>query len=291
MKITGYLSEFSLGEIFRFLEQGQKTGCLSIKPVEAETLSIPPRQHHYIFFRLGQIVAATYELDHQGLQQLIEQRGFMHVTTIQRLLKLCPLNQPLGLVLKTQGALESQQLQLLFKYQVLTPIPELFSLAEGWFKFDAHHPLPLAEMTGLSASPRDVALAGLRLLQDWTPLMDKLPLPDSTMISLSQGQPPCRLNSLEWRVWEYVDKTVTLEGMAKALNLPTLEVQKICFRLMMAGLVEEMVNIPIDSETQTSPTLSTSPSQSTSAQSTSEASFSVSQSFLTGVLSFLKTKT
>lgn len=281
MKITGYLSEFSLGEIFRFLEQGQKTGCLSIKPVETETLSIPPRRHHYIFFRLGQIVAATYELDHQGLQQLIEQRGFMHVTTIQRLLKLYPLNQPLGLLLKTQGALDSQQLQLLFKQQVLTPIPELFSLAEGWFKFDANHPLPLAEMTGLSASPRDVALAGLRLLRDWTPLMDKLPLPDSTMISLSEGQPPCRLNPVEWRVWEYVDKTVTLEGIAQALDLPVLEVQKICLRLMVAGLVEEIINIG----TEPTPSSPTPPPRSSD-----ESSGSLSQSFLTGVLSFLKLK-
>ncbi|MFN4280760.1 DUF4388 domain-containing protein [Thermosynechococcus sp.] len=281
MKITGYLSEFSLGEIFRFLEQGQKTGCLSIKPIEAENAFRLPPQKCYIFFRVGQIVAASRELDHQGLQQLIEQRGFLHVTTIQRILKLYPLTQPLGLALKTQGALDSQQLQLLFKYQVLTPIPELFSLAEGWFKFDAHHPLPLAEMTGLSAPPRDVALAGLRLLQDWTPLMDKLPLPDSTMISLSEGQPPCRLNPLEWRVWEYVDKTVTLEGIAQALNLPTLEVQKICFRLMMAGLVEEIVNIPTETATKTPPAPS---------PPTSEVSFSVSQSFLKGVLSFLKTK-
>ncbi|MFN3678196.1 DUF4388 domain-containing protein [Thermosynechococcus sp.] len=96
--------------------------------------------------------------------------------------KLYPLNQPLGLLLKSQGALDSQQLQLLFKQQVPTPIPELSSLTEGWFKFDANHPLLLEEMTGLSAPPRDVALVGLRLLQDWTALMDKLPLPDSTIV-------------------------------------------------------------------------------------------------------------
>jgi len=29
MKITGYLSEFSLGEIFRFLAQGQKNGLFN----------------------------------------------------------------------------------------------------------------------------------------------------------------------------------------------------------------------------------------------------------------------
>ncbi|QLL29522.1 DUF4388 domain-containing protein [Thermosynechococcus sichuanensis E542] len=281
MKITGYLSEFSLGEIFRFLEQGQKTGCLSIKPLESETPLMRSCQNCYIFFRFGQIVAATRELDHQGLQQLIEERGFIHIATIQRLLKLYPLNQPLGLLLKSQGALDSQQLQLLFKQQVLTPIPELFSLTEGWFKFDANHPLPLEEMTGLSAPPRDVALVGLRLLRDWTPLMDKLPLPDSTMISLSEGQPPCHLSSVEWQVWEYVDKTVTLEGISQALNLPILEVQKICFRLMVAGLVEEIINVSMEPPPDSPPA---------TPASSEEISKSVSDSFLRGVLAFLKIK-
>ncbi|HIK48621.1 MAG TPA: DUF4388 domain-containing protein [Thermosynechococcus sp. M55_K2018_012] len=52
MKITGYLSEFSLGEIFRFLEQGQKTGCLSIKPGEmaGRMPLIPQTREYYIFF-------------------------------------------------------------------------------------------------------------------------------------------------------------------------------------------------------------------------------------------------
>ena len=32
MTITGYLSEFSLAELFRFLDQGYKTGLLILKP-------------------------------------------------------------------------------------------------------------------------------------------------------------------------------------------------------------------------------------------------------------------
>lgn len=277
MKITGYLSEFSLGEIFRFLEQGQKTGCLSIKPVEMAGMMplIPQAQEYYIFFRLGQIVAATTSLDHQGLQRLIEQRGWLRPTTIQRLLPFCSLTGSLGLCLKTQGALDPEQLQLLFKQQVLTPIPQLFSLNEGWFKFDANHPLPFHEMTGLSASPMDISLAGLRLLRDWTALMDKLPLPSSAIASTIQGQPPYRLNRHEWQVWEYAKGTMTLQEISNALNLPILEVQKICFRLTVVGIAEEIAGISAPSATE--PALS----------ETTE----ISSSFLEGLLTFLKTKT
>ncbi|HIK36087.1 MAG TPA: DUF4388 domain-containing protein [Thermosynechococcus sp. M98_K2018_005] len=279
MKITGYLSEFSLGEIFRFLEQGQKTGCLSIKPGEmaGRMPLIPQTREYYIFFRLGQIVATTTSLDHQGLQRLIEQRGWLRSTTIQRLLPLCSLTDSLGLCLKAQGALELEQLQFLFKQQVLTPIPRLFSLNEGWFKFDANHPLPFEEMTGLSASPMDISLAGLRLLRDWAALMDKLPLPSSAIASRIEGQPPYRLNRHEWQVWEYANGTITLQEISDALSLPILEVQKICFRLMVVGIAEEVAGITAPSATATEPDLI----------ETAE----ISTSFLEGLFTFLKTKT
>ncbi|QEQ00491.1 DUF4388 domain-containing protein [Thermosynechococcus sp. CL-1] len=279
MKITGYLSEFSLGEIFHFLEQGQKTGCLSIKPVEMAGMMplMPQAQEYYIFFHLGQIVAATTTLDHQGLQRLIEQRGWLRPTTIQRLLPFCSRTGSLGLCLKTQGALEPEQLRLLFKQQVLTPIPHLFSLNEGWFKFDANHPLPFEEMTGLSASPMEISLAGLRLLRDWTALMDKLPLPSSTIASTIEGQPPYHLNHHEWQVWEYANGTKTLQEISEALNLPILEVQKICFRLIVVGIAEEIAGIAAAAASPREPELI----------ETTE----ISSSFLEGIFAFLKTKT
>ncbi|MEN9211160.1 MAG: DUF4388 domain-containing protein [Thermostichus sp. DG02_2_bins_29] len=283
MKITGYLSEFSLGEIFRFLEQGQKTGCLSIKPIQTQEdlSSTYENQEYYIFFRLGQIVAASPSLDHQGLQDLIERRGWLRKITIQRLLSLCPRDLPSGVCLKAQGALDPAQLQLLFKQQVLTPIPQLFSLDEGWFKFDAHHPLPYEEMTGLSASPMEIAVAGLRLLKDWTALMDKLPLPDSTIVSAVSGQPPYHLNSREWQVWEHVNSAIKLKDIATALQLPVLEVQKVCFRLMVAGLVEEIASI---AEVKTDNAKANSSKSETKSETTE-----ISSSFLQGVLTFLRT--
>ncbi len=280
MKITGYLSEFSLAEIFRFLEQGRKTGCLSIKPVEEpdEIPILPLADSYYIFFHHGNIAAASTTLDHQGLQRLLEKRGWLRSTTVQKILPLCPANSSIGLCLKSQGAIDAEQLRLLFRQQVLTPIPQLFTIKEGIFKFDDHHPLPYQEMTGLSASPMEITLAGLRLLRDWTPLMDKLPLSTSTIVSTVQGKPPYHLNPVEWQVWEHINGSLSINAIAKATNLHVLEVQKICFRLMLIGIAEEVPSISDNS-----------PASAQEVELGTEK-VEISQSFLNGLLSFLKSK-
>jgi len=282
MKITGYLSEFSLGEIFRFLAQGQKTGCLTIKPVEAgeEMTVLPLASAYYTFFHHGNIVASTTSLDHQELQRLIAKRGWLRIPTIQKLAQLCPPRATLGLCLKTQGALDGEQLKLLFKQQVLTPIPHLFSIKDGWFEFDANHPLPYEEMTGLTASPMEIALAGLRLLRDWTPLLDKLPLPSSTVISLLPGEVPYHLHQSEWQVWEHIDGTLSIEQIAAKLNQSVLDIQKICFRFMVVGMVEEVAAIT------TVDAVATRPEHEMDALPITE----ISHSFLQGLLTFLKGK-
>jgi hypothetical protein len=277
MKITGYLSEFSMAEIFRFLEQGHKTGCLSIKPVEDpnEIPAFPLADEYYIFFNHGNIAAATTTLDHQGLQRLLEKRGWLRSTTVKKILPLCPVNISMGLCLKSQGAIDAEHLQLLFKQQVLSPIPQLFSIKEGLFKFDDQHPLPHWEMTGLSASPMEITLAGLRLLRDWVPLIDKLPLSTSTIVSTVQGKPPYHLNAVEWQVWEHINGDLSIANIAKATNLPVLEAQKICFRLMVIGVAEEVAGIsePSTNKTEQEPEKT-----------------ELSQSFLDGLLNFLKSK-
>jgi len=277
MKITGYLSEFSLGEIFRFLAQGQKTGCLTIKPVDTgdEIAS-----EYHTFFHHGNIVASTISLDHQELQRLIAKRGWLRIPTIQKIAQLCPPRATLGLCLKTQGALDGEQLKLLFKQQVLTPIPHLFSIQEAWFEFDANYPLPYEEMTGLTASPMEIALAGLRLLRDWTPLLDKLPLPSSTVIRLIHGELPYHLNQGEYQVWEHIDGTLSIAQIAAHLEQLVLDVQKICFRFMVIGMIEEVAAI-----TSVEP-LVANPEPEMDTLPVSE----ISHSFLHGLLTFLKGK-
>jgi hypothetical protein len=238
MTVTGYLADFSLPELFQLLEQGNKTGLLTIC-----TLADSPggdRHNHHIWFSQGQIVAAGNSLDQQGLMRLIAQRGWMGDRAVSRLAQTCPINTPLGLCLKNQGVLTAEQLKLLFYTQVMRQVCALFALPDGWFQFDPKAPLPVAEMTGLIATATDVTLAGLRALKDWAALDEKLPDPSSALVSVVEGKPSLRLNPNEWQVWEFTNGTMALKDIAQQLNLPIAKAQQIAFRLIVTGLAEEM---------------------------------------------------
>lgn len=284
MAVTGYLAEFSLAELFQFLEQGNKTGLLTICPLADAPAG--EQKNHHVWFNQGRIVAAASRLDQQGLLKLISQRGWLGDRAATRLAQICSVSTPMGLCLKSQGALTAEQLKLLFYAQVMRQVCALFTLKDGWFQFDSKVPLPVAEMTGLNAPATEVTLAGLRALKDWAALADKLPEPTSALISVIEGKPQARINQSEWQVWEFTSGTISLNLIAKQLQLPVDKVRQIAFRLIVAGLAEE---VPL----QTGITAPTTPiSTSDMELSTPSAETTgVSQSFLKSLVGFLRGKT
>jgi len=239
MAITGSLTDFSLPEIFQFIEKGNKTGLLTIKALTGYQRTLPV--NHYIWVYKGGIVAAANRLDHQGLVSLIDQRQWVSERVFDRLIHWgCPITEPLGLYLKSQGALQTEQLKRLFQVQVLLQVCALFQLKDASFKFEQNVPPPKREMTGLRILATEVTLMGLRALRNWEVLAEQLPDVNSSLISTIVGQPRYRLDSQEGQVWEYSKGTVSLKAIAKHLRLPVAKVQQIAFRLISVGLVEEM---------------------------------------------------
>ncbi|NJN72201.1 MAG: DUF4388 domain-containing protein [Limnothrix sp. RL_2_0] len=258
----GSLSDFSLGELFQVLEQGEKTGRLTIYSgrrgeSQKDRISQTPPRNYYIWFRRGFIVAAANSLDNQGLSKLIDQRSWIEGGTSVLAPGFCNVNLPLGICFKSHGLITAEQLKLLFSVQVLRQVCQLFTLLHGRYHFDEKAPLAYPEMTGLSAPATDVTLAGLRNLKDWSALEDKLPEPDSAILSLVEGKPHLKLNQSELRVWEFADGTVALKDVAARLDLSLEKVRKIAFRLSVVNLAEEfpllisasdMMNLSLDDE-------------------------------------------
>ncbi|MGD1909240.1 MAG: DUF4388 domain-containing protein [Leptolyngbyaceae cyanobacterium] len=238
MKITGYLSEFSLAELFQFLEQGEKSGRLVLQSPDARAFG--EKIISLIWFKQGHIVAASDRSDSQGLLALIQQRGWATHQAADRIMQVCSIGQPLGLCLKAQGLLEAEQLRLLFRIQVLQQVRNLFALPNAYFQFDHQVEPSFAEMTGLIGSPTEITLAGLRVLHNWDALTDKLPDETSGIINVTGGQPKFRLNQLEWQLWEFAKGDVSIRKIAAQLNLPTLKIRQTAFRLILSGFLEEM---------------------------------------------------
>jgi hypothetical protein len=232
MTITGQLSEFSLPELFQFLEQGQKTGLLTLQSMSQDA------KRHHIWFRQGRVVAASDRDDRLGLLNLIQRRGWRGDRPSPSEAEL--QNTPLGLYCKAKNFLQAEQLKLLFYAQVMQQVCALFELPDAHFSFSSNTPIPNLELTGLSSPGSEVTLAGLRALRDWRALQDKLPAPQSALTSRSDGKPTLHLNQAEWKVWEYTDGQMSLKAIAEALQLPLDLTQQIAFRLIVVNLVEEL---------------------------------------------------
>lgn len=248
MSITGYLSEFSVPEIFQFVEEGKKSGLLTIG-----TSSIPyspEGEKYYVWFNQSQLLAASKQLENKGLLSLIQQRKWLtpeNVAKVERTYlqgaytaqQTKSINMPMGLYLKSEGLLQAEQLKLLFQAQVIQQIGEMFSLPKGWFSFKEQVAPSVAEMTGLNYPSQDAVLAGLRSLKDWSALQEKLPDPNSALLSIVKGKPQFQLSQVEWQVWEFTRGNISLKEIAKQLNLSIDKVQQIAFRFIMTDLAEE----------------------------------------------------
>ena len=239
MGFIGNLSKFSLPEVFRFLEQGNQTGLLTVR-----SLLMPQARVNYIWLHQGCIVAASDRLDKCGLISMIAQRGWVSVSVSEGIFQASSVDTAMGLCLKSQGLLQSEQLKLLFRTQITGYICPLFGLLDGEFEFLSLCSLPFAEMTGLSTPATEATLTGLRTLRDWTGLQKKLPDPTCGIINKAKGQPHQWLDTLEWQVWEYANGKVSLIAIAKHLRLTTEKVQQIAFRLTISNLAEEVFIIP-----------------------------------------------
>ncbi len=284
MAITGHLAEFSLPEIFQFLEQGSKTGLLTIV---AEPRPHQPSGEHYLWFRQGHVVAASHRSDHRGLISLICQRGWLGDRAALRLAQCCPSDRPLGVSLKNRGILDASQLKLLFYIQVMRQVCSLFTLPDAWFHFDSKAQIPYQELTGLHATAREVTLAGLRTLKNWSALEDKLPDMTSALINVVDGRPPVKLSSTEWQIWEFTDGHTPLSAIASQLHFSSKKLQRVAFRLIVAGLVEELPTWGRPYGSETPQNHETTPISSFPLQNGS-ASPALSPSFFRNLVSFLR---
>lgn len=290
MSIKGTFSDFSLPEVFQFLEQGQKTGLLKLREIPDDKSAHP--LVHFVWFYQGRIVAAADRSDQRGLLKLLERRGWISERAAEKIFAMYSTPTPLGLCLKAHNLIHPEQLNQLFYGQVIRQVCDLFQLQSGQFIFDPQANLPMAEMTGLSQPAVEVTLTALRSLKDWRALTEKLPLADSALVSVTQGQPAMKLAAKEWQVWEFVNGNTPINTIAKQLRLPVDEVRRIAFRLIVVDLAEE-VPVPFilpEVETEEFP-FSGHDIFSPPQEITDKADKApVSHSFLQSLVGFLKTK-
>jgi hypothetical protein len=283
MSLTGCLAEYSLVEIFNFIQEGDKTGVLSI---EADRCMSRYLDNSYsISFQTGRIMSVN--TGHKGLLKMISQRQWLSAEQITGLsFHASKIGQPLGTHLKSCNLLDSSQLCLLFDAQVVAGVCTLFGENHsGRFSFAPQAALTYSEMTGISLPAKEVSLLGLRMLRDWSGLTAKLPAPTSALLRLTTLTPTVRLDTQESKVWNLALGELSIDQIAVQLGLGAEKVRQISFRLMAIGLVHDISmepSLPAIDKMMELPKLVVTNSDSNIAP--------ISASFLTRLMGFLKQK-
>ena len=247
MSLTGHLAEYSLVEIFNFVQEGSKTGLLSIAADRCLSRSLD--NAYYISFQAGRImsVSSGRGLANRGLIDMIAQRQWLSIEQTTGLsFHASKLEHPLGNHLKSCDLLDSSQLCLLFDAQVVAGVCKLFGENHyGSFHFDPQAALTYCEMTGISLPAKEVSLLGLRMLRDWSGLTAKLPAPTAGLLRLTTLAPTIRLDTQEAKVWNLALGELSIAKIAAQLDLPVAKVQQISFRLIAIGLIQDVLVEPL----------------------------------------------
>ncbi|BDA73113.1 unknown protein [Calothrix sp. PCC 7716] len=251
MAFVGYLSKFSLPELFQFIQEGYKSGLLTIRTLNADKTVTDKTS--YIWLQQGRIVAAAETNENQGLLTLITQRGWMSQDKASKVFQMSPANMAMGLCLKSQGLLQAEQLTLLFRAQITSQVCPLFQLRDGQFELTPQTSLPYAEMTGISIPATEATITGLRMLRDWSALQNKLPDLTSGLTKKIFAKSEVRLEYSESQVLEYATGKMSLRDIARTIELSNEKVAQIAFRLIVTNLVEECLITTAPHKEETSP--------------------------------------
>jgi len=245
MTISGTLETFSLPELFRLLDSGSKSGRLIFQ--SSPDINNPESQLYYLWFEQGWLVAVSDRLHPQNLIALLESRGWLNNKIATKLEQFCPENEPMGIYLKRLKLVTSEQLREIFDFQ-LNIVYRLFENSTAWFQLDeisenskieSLQTLPWLDMTGESIRATDIVLYALRSQKNWNIFIEQLPEASYALQKLTP-RPDLQLLPLELKILEFANGEVSLKAIATKIDESFTSVQKAAFRLILAGLIDEI---------------------------------------------------
>lgn len=166
MPLQGDLKEFGVPELFQFLDQHSKSGCVQITS-DGDAVEV--------FFRSGKIVGVLPGGRNVGDQvlQILSRLGYLSEEDARKIRKRRETDlRGIRRILQEMGIIDSRELDALFHQQVEELVYPLFRVRKGRFSFQSDRLLPseLEFLEPLRVEP--LVLDGLRRLDEW-PLVRK----------------------------------------------------------------------------------------------------------------------
>src|SRR5690242_828747 len=234
MALKGNLRDFSTTQLLNLINLAKKTGTLVIEA--------PAQQPASLAFRNGKLIYATLGVDDGNLTSILHKAGKLNDEQARVLRERAARSsdKELGLLLINAGYVSQTDILLSIRAHVLDTVYRLITWAEGLFQFNQDQ-LPGDDRITVPIELENVIIEGARRMREWERLNEELPSLDMALKFTEHPNVNIRdmkLSVEEWRVVSFINPKNSMKAIGKANNLGDLEVRRIVYGLLQAGLVE-----------------------------------------------------
>jgi len=233
MALKGNLRYFTITQLLNLINLARKTGTLVVeRPTEQVMISF--RDGKLAYAQVGQednslvtILYHAHKLSANQHRALKERAGSMS-------------DKELGLLLVNANYLNQQDVLYSLQVHFVTVVNRLFTWAEGLFRFD-NDLLPPEDKITVRVSLENIIIEGTRRMKELEQLRDEIPNLDMALKFTDRPGANIRnvnLSVQEWSVVSYINPKNSMKQIARATKMSDLEIRRIVYGLLQAGLVE-----------------------------------------------------
>jgi len=246
MALKGNLRDFTITQLLNLISLAQKTGALMIEgPTEAAQ----------VYFREGKLAFACIGQEDGSLAGVLQrsQKISMGQYRLLRERAAHMSDKELGLLLINAGYVSQEDILSSLQQYFISIVRRLFTWVEGFFHFEAGQVPPSDKIT-VRLDLENLIIEGSRQLREWDLLQQEIPSLDMALKFTDRPGTNIRninLSVEEWRVISYVNPKNTMRQIMRAAKMNELEIRRVAYGLLQAGLVEiirpEGAPIPVTS--------------------------------------------
>lgn len=237
MALQGNLQDFTVTQLLNLVNLANKSGALLIQA---------PNEGARLVFRQGKLAHAqlmSEEGKKQGTLPSIlhraEKINDAQLNTLQ--MRAAGMSdKELGLLLINSGYVTQQDILESLQSYFVGVIQQLFTWVEGRFKFDPAQDVPENKIP-VRIALENIIMEGSRQLREWEQLNAEIPNLDMALAFTDRpgvNLKKVNLNVEEWRVVSYINPKNSIRQIAKATKMNDVEIRRIVFGLLQAGLVK-----------------------------------------------------
>lgn len=233
MALKGNLRDFSITQILNLINIAQKTGTLVVQGSSEEV---------WLSFRDGKLSYARDGLDDSTLAAVLYQAKKITDGQYKAIReRVGTMNdKELGLLLINANYISQQDIFNSLQFYFISVVNRLFNWMEGLFRFE-NNLMPPDDKITVRINLENIIIEGARRMRELEHLQYEIPSLDMALKFTDRPGANLRninLNVEEWRVVSYINPKNSIRMIAKTTNKSDLEIRRIIYGMLQAGLVE-----------------------------------------------------